>query len=218
LEFRFCFRLYGIDVPFVKPYICLMTEIAAKPLRADARRNRERVLMAARTVFAEHGREAQMDDVARRAGVGVGTVYRHFPTKEALFVAIIVERLRGVGEVARELAQGPDAGKGFFAFFERMVRDASLNKALFDALAASGGFNQELTAEARQVMMTGLGDLLDKAQAAGEVRADLTAADVKTLMVGCLTMARQGTTDPGLIVGVVCDGMRPVSPVRTPEG
>jgi hypothetical protein len=66
-------------------------------------------------------------------------------------------------------------------------------------------------------MMTGLGDLLVKAQAAGEVRADLTAADVKTLMVGCLAMARQGTTDPGLIVGVVCDGMRPVSPGRTPE-
>jgi AcrR family transcriptional regulator len=191
--------------------------VAGRPLRADARRNRARVLEVAQQVFAEEGLAVPIDEIARRAGVGVGTVYRHFPTKEALFVAIIVERLRGVGEVAKELAQGPDAGKGFFAFFDRMVRDASLNKALFDALAASGGFNQELTAEARQVMMTGLGDLLDKAQAAGEVRADLTAADVKTLMVGCLTMARQGTTDPGLIVGVVCDGMRPVSPVRTPE-
>jgi len=194
-----------------------VSEVVEKPLRADARRNREKVLEAARAVFADQGVDAQMDDVARRADVGVGTVYRHFPTKDALFVAIIQERLRSVGEVARKLAEGPAAGRAFFGFFERMVRDASLNKALFDALAASGGFNQELTAEARQVMMTGLGDLLDKAQAAGEVRADLTAADVKTLMVGCLTMARQGTTDPGLIVGVVCDGMRPVSPVRTPE-
>ncbi|MBB5891167.1 TetR/AcrR family transcriptional regulator [Kutzneria kofuensis] len=192
--------------------------VAGRPLRADARRNRARVLEVAQQVFAEEGLAVPIDEIARRAGVGVGTVYRHFPTKDALFEAIIVERLRGVGEAAHELAQGPDAGRGFFAFFELMVRDASLNKALFDALAASGSFNQELTSEARQVMMTGLGELLAKAQEAGEVRADLTAADVKTFMVGCLAMARQGTADPGLIVGVVCDGMRPVSPVRTPEG
>ena len=191
--------------------------VAGRPLRADARRNRARVLEVAQQVFAEEGLAVPIDEIARRAGVGVGTVYRHFPTKDALFVAIIQERLRSVGEVARKLAEGPAAGRAFFGFFERMVRDASLNKALFDALAAGGGFNQELTAEARQVMMTGLGDLLAKAQEAGEVRSDLTAADVKTLMVGCLSMARQGTADPGLMVGVVCAGMRPVSPVRTPE-
>ncbi|EWM13383.1 transcriptional regulator, TetR family [Kutzneria sp. 744] len=186
-------------------------------MRADARRNRARVLEVAQQVFAEEGLAVPIDEIARRAGVGVGTVYRHFPTKDALFVAIIQERLRSVGEVARKLAEGPAAGRAFFGFFERMVRDASLNKALFDALAAGGGLNQELTAEARQVMMTGLGDLLAKAQEAGEVRPDLTAADVKTLIVGCLSMARQGTADPGLMVGVVCAGMRPVSPVRTPE-
>ena len=71
-----------------------MTQVAGRPLRADARRNRERVLQAAREVFAEQGREAQMDDVARRAAVGVGTVYRHFPTKEALIDAIAGEALR----------------------------------------------------------------------------------------------------------------------------
>ncbi|WP_063753538.1 TetR/AcrR family transcriptional regulator [Kutzneria sp. 744] len=191
--------------------------VAGRPLRADARRNRARVLEVAQQVFAEEGLAVPIDEIARRAGVGVGTVYRHFPTKDALFVAIIQERLRSVGEVARKLAEGPAAGRAFFGFFERMVRDASLNKALFDALAAGGGLNQELTAEARQVMMTGLGDLLAKAQEAGEVRPDLTAADVKTLIVGCLSMARQGTADPGLMVGVVCAGMRPVSPVRTPE-
>ena len=128
-----------------------------------------------------------------------------------------MERLSAVGEAARQLARDPDAGKGFFGFFEHMVRDASLNKALFDALTASGSITQDLAAEARHVMMTGLGDMLAKAKEAGEVRPDLTAADVKTFMVGCLAMARQGTADPKLIVGVVCDGMRPVSPARTPE-
>ncbi len=112
--------------------------VAGRPLRADARRNRARVLEMAQQVFAEEGLAVPIDEIARRAGVGVGTVYRHFPTKDALFQAIIVERLSGVGETARKLAQGPDAGRGFFAFFEHMVRDASLNKALFDALAASG--------------------------------------------------------------------------------
>jgi AcrR family transcriptional regulator len=193
------------------------TTVAGRPLRADARRNRARVLEVAQQVFAEEGLAVPIDEIARRAGVGVGTVYRHFPTKDALFEAIIVERLRGVGEAARELAKGPAAGKGFFAFFERMVRDGSLNRALFDALAASGAVNRELTTQARQVMMTGLAELLARAQDAGEVRADLTADDVKTFMVGCLAMARQGTAAPELIVGVVCDGMRPVSPGRTPE-
>ena len=96
MEFRFRLERYGIDVPVVKPYSRHMSQLAPRPLRADARRNRERVLTAAQVVFAEHGREAQMDDVARRAGVGVGTVYRHFPTKEALIEALAVDRFERI--------------------------------------------------------------------------------------------------------------------------
>src|SRR3954447_1983018 len=77
-EFRFHSARYGVDVPFVKPYIRRVTNVADRPLRADARRNRERVLPAARAVLGEEAREAQMDDAPRRAAVGVGTVYRHF--------------------------------------------------------------------------------------------------------------------------------------------
>src|ERR1044071_6160977 len=80
-----------------------MSRVAAteeRPLRADARRNREKVLAAARAVFSEHGREAQMDDVARRAGVGVGTVYRHFPTKEALIEALMVDSFKSIAAEA----------------------------------------------------------------------------------------------------------------------
>src|SRR3954454_9994861 len=85
-----------------------MTQVAGRPLRADARRNRERVLTAAREVFAEHGREAQMDDVARRAAVGVGTVYRHFPTKEALIDALVAEAFERLLGVAKEQARRDD--------------------------------------------------------------------------------------------------------------
>ena len=80
-----------------------MSELAEKPLRADARRNREKVLAAARAVFAEQGVDAQMDDVARRADVGVGTVYRHFPTKDALLNALTDELFAVIAAHAREL-------------------------------------------------------------------------------------------------------------------
>ena len=85
-----------------------MSQVADRPLRADARRNRERVIAAARAVFAEHGRDAQMDDVARRAGVGVGTVYRHFPTKEALLVALALDAFERVVAEARRALENPD--------------------------------------------------------------------------------------------------------------
>src|SRR6266542_643375 len=91
-----------------------MTQVAGRPLRADARRNRERVLTAAREVFAEQGRDAQMDDVARRAMVGVGTVYRHFPTKEALIDAIAAEAFERLLTAAQEqLARTDDPWDSF---------------------------------------------------------------------------------------------------------
>src|SRR3954467_1980082 len=107
-EFRFRFERYGIDVPFVKPYSRRMSIAAQRPLRADARRNRERVLTAARAVFAAQGHEAQMDDVARQAEVGVGTVYRHFPTKEALIEALALEAFAHGAASAREALEIAD--------------------------------------------------------------------------------------------------------------
>src|SRR5687768_11863989 len=96
----------------------------ARPLRADARRNRERVIKAARAVFAEQGRDAQVDDVARRAKVGVGTVYRHFPTKEALLEALVRDRFAQLAEWALEALEEEDA----WAAFERVVwRGAELH-------------------------------------------------------------------------------------------
>src|SRR5687768_10426070 len=101
MEFRFRLERYGVEVPFVNPYSRDMSVPTERPLRADARRNRERVLEGARAVFAEHGRDAQMDDVAKRAGVGVGTVYRHFPTKEALVSALALSLFEQVLASAR---------------------------------------------------------------------------------------------------------------------
>lgn len=184
------------------------TTAGGKPLRADARRNRERVLAVALEVFAEEGLAVPIDEIARRAGVGVGTVYRHYPTKEALFEAIIVDRVQRVGDEARQLAGSADPGAAFFDFFARMVRDATVNKALFDALAATSGFDHDTAADASTAMMDGLAALLRSAQAVGAVRKDLDVAGMKALIVGCLTMERLGTAEPGLMLAVVCDGMR----------
>ncbi|GAA0627591.1 TetR/AcrR family transcriptional regulator [Kutzneria viridogrisea] len=181
---------------------------SGKPLRADARRNRARVLAVAQDVFEEEGLAVPIDEIARRAGVGVGTVYRHFPTKESLFEAIVVDRLQRIGSQARELAGAEDPGAAFFEFFARMVRDATLNRALSDALAATTDFDELATTEASRSMMEGLGELLRQAQRSGAVRPDIGVAEVKALIVGCLSMRRHSADQPELVVSVVCDGMR----------
>src|SRR5437016_3198358 len=94
---------------------------AAKPLRADARRNRARVLEVATAAFTTEGLSVQIDEIARRAGLGVGTVYRHFPTKEALFEAIVLSWIEELVADARERTEHPDAEQAFFGFFRLMI-------------------------------------------------------------------------------------------------
>jgi AcrR family transcriptional regulator len=158
-----------------------MTDIATKPLRADARRNRERVLTAARAVFAEHGREAQMDDVARRAGVGVGTVYRHFPTKEALVNALALDLFEGLISAAREALEIEDPWEAFthalWAGGHLLASDRAFTEI---ASQTEMPISPELAAE-----LTGLFErLVRRAQDAGVLRTDLVFDDVPMFMCG----------------------------------
>ncbi|WP_163569095.1 TetR/AcrR family transcriptional regulator [Fodinicola feengrottensis] len=176
-------------------------------MRADARRNRLRVLAAAEEVFAEQGLAVPLDEIARRAGVGAGTVYRHFPTKEALFEAVVAERVQGLLGDGEALLATPDAGAAFFEFFTRKIEQASLNKALVDALELSSGYGFRGGSE--QIWKVA-GQLLRRAQAAGAVRPDLDLDDVWALLFGCLR-AKDQLPDPsrvGHLVTVVTDGMR----------
>ena len=151
-----------------------------KPLRADARRNRERILKAARAVFADQGIEAQIDDVAKRAKVGVGTVYRHFPTKEALLDAVVRERFDEIAGYAREALEREDAWE---AFCELAWRSAERN-------AGDRAFNEILagTDQSHIVEETGLAastaELMQRAKAQGKLRADADLLDVKIMMCG----------------------------------
>lgn len=174
-------------------------------LRADARRNRTRVLDVAERTFAERGLSAPIDEIARRAGVGVGTVYRHFPTKETLFAAIVTERVRRLAEYARDLTDSDDPGGAFFDFFVHLVQQAILNKALFEALSEAAGLEIGEGSDVTRELADAEGALLTRVQRAGAVRGDIDVADVKALMKGCLAAESDA---PGRVIAVVRDGLR----------
>ncbi|GAA2412860.1 TetR/AcrR family transcriptional regulator [Actinomadura vinacea] len=174
-------------------------------LRADARRNRDRVLIAAQEAFAEAGMLVPLDEIARRAQVGAGTVYRHFATKEALFAEVVADRIRQIVAEARSLADADDPGEAFYGFFAKVVERAAFNRAVCECLQDEVG-----VVRLRDDFDVALVDLLRRAQHAGAVRADVDLHDVRALLVGCLAMER-GRQAPGRMAALVCDALRPVT-------
>jgi AcrR family transcriptional regulator len=177
-----------------------------KPLRADARRNRARVLEVAEQTFAKRGLAVSIDEIAQQAGVGVGTIYRHFPTKEALFGAIVVDRIQRLVDEARALADADDPGEAFFRYFTHVIEEAVLNKALYEALSEEAGLETAI-GELGERLVAAQGVLLTRAQRAGAVRKDVDAGDLKALVTGCVAMESQGIV-AGRMTTVVCDGLR----------
>jgi AcrR family transcriptional regulator len=152
-----------------------------RPLRADARRNREKVLAAARAAFAEQGREAQMDDVARRAEVGVGTVYRHFPTKEALLIALAEDTFARLAERSRALLERDDAWQAFVDMLWDGGESVAADRALTEAMSMR--LSPEPCQGQRDLAVIG-GELMRRAQDAGQMRPDVVIDDVPMLMCG----------------------------------
>jgi AcrR family transcriptional regulator len=182
-----------------------------KPLRADARRNREKILEAAKACFAESGLGAQMDDVAARAGVGVGTVYRHFPTKDALVRALIVDHMESMAEIGKRfLADEPDAWKAFSGFLltaaEHKFSDRGLTQVLGNAPASAFvGIAEGET----DLAETGA-ELMRRAQEAGAVRPDARPHDIPVIMCG-LAGVRESSWGPSAwrrYMGIALDGLR----------
>ncbi|HET9140925.1 helix-turn-helix domain-containing protein [Actinophytocola sp.] len=186
--------------------------MSTRPLRADAARNRARVLAAAQEAFAAEGLAVPLDDIARRAGVGAGTVYRHFPTKEALFEAVILDRLTRFVEHARSLATAGDAGAAFFDFLRLLITGAQSSKDLADALAGTGLAAPGLITSAKQALYEAGQTLLERAQQAGGVRDDVDIAAVMALFTGATTALLQRPDDPALhqmVFAVLHDGLQP---------
>jgi AcrR family transcriptional regulator len=182
----------------------------AKPLRADAARNRARVLEVAYDTFAAEGLSVPIDEIARRAEVGAGTVYRHFPTKEDLFRAVVESRLQHLIEEGRALLDDPGPGEALFAFLRSMVLDwGATDQGLVDALAGLGIDVDSVAPDADDAFRGLLGELLAAAQGAGTVRADVDVPEIKALMVGCQAMQGYDTARAARVTDVVIDGLRP---------
>ena len=151
-------------------------------LRADARRNRERILAAAREQFADHGLDVHMEQIARGAGVGVGTVYRHFPAKEDLLQALADERFARFAELARAGLEDADPWNGFCELMHESARIVAEDRGLSEAMDQLPDL---CTAAAAKVGLLELvSGLIERAKASGAMRADFTAADVPSMMRG----------------------------------
>jgi AcrR family transcriptional regulator len=184
--------------------------VPAKPLRADAARNRARVLETAYETFAAEGLSVPIDEIARRAGVGAGTVYRHFPTKEDLFAAVVESRLRQIIAAGHALLDDPGPGEALFAFLRSMVLEfGATDQGLVDALGGMGIDVDSAAPEAEDAFRALLGVLLAAAQGAGTVRADVDVPEIKALLVGCQAMQGYDTARAARVTDVVIDGLRP---------
>lgn len=181
----------------------------ARPIRADARRNRQRILEAAAATFAAEGIGVPVDVVAERAGVGIGTLYRHFPTKEALFEAIVVDRIDSLLTSAAAPSQGGDAADDLFAFLARMSADVCAKRDLMDALAQAG-FDLKAKCGAKfDELKTAIDALRQRAVDEGTVRDDVGTDEIISLVVGvCMGSGTSGPHPAEPLVRVVCDGLR----------
>jgi AcrR family transcriptional regulator len=185
-----------------------IAEVTTKPLRADARRNREKVLEAAREAFAAHGAEAQIDDVARRACVGVGTVYRHFPTKEALLNALVEVTFESIAARSRPLLELDDPWEAFAT----MLRDAAASLAGDRALTEAMTLRAPSAECPGQVELAGIAaELMRRAQEAGRMRPDVMVEDIPMLMCGLGSATSRPHPCPNSWrrhLGVLLDGLR----------
>lgn len=180
-------------------------------MRADARRNRDAVLTAATAAFAENGVGSPLEDIARKAGVGIGTLYRHFPTREELVFGVYQREVEQLCESATTLAGELEPAEALREWMRRFVLYAATKRGLIGMLRTMMTDRTELFAETRVRIRDAANLLLTSAAAAGEIRGDITAEDL-TRSIGGICMASDGPvwspTNAGRLVDLVFDGLR----------
>jgi AcrR family transcriptional regulator len=182
-------------------------QLPQRPQRADARRNYEALLLAARDVFSEDGAEATMDDIARRAQLGIGTLYRHFPTRQHLLEAVYVDEFEAISRRADDLSALPP-WDALVAWLREFVRYAATKRALAQEMLTSIDRDAEVFRASREAI-TGAGDmLLGRAQAAGVARADAQWLDIGRLIGGIASAAGDDAEQVERLLDIVLDGLR----------
>jgi AcrR family transcriptional regulator len=185
------------------------TTASTRPQRADARRNRERILAAARELFAEDGQGTQMDDIARRAAVGVGTVYRHFPTKDALIGELVRAKLLHHAERARAWHDDADGWVAFEGFVREAVQEMAADASQQRMMWVANEVALEYAVDAREALQEAAGRLIERAQRSGEMRLDFSVDDMPTVMCAIGSVMSAPTVKRyDRLVDFVLDGLR----------
>jgi AcrR family transcriptional regulator len=186
--------------------------------RADAVRNRERVLEAAKTVFSAGGPDASLEAVARRASVGIGTLYRHFPTREALFEAVYRREVQQLSELAEQLKSEATPVEALRRWLRSNVEFVATKKGMLAALALTVHSSSDLYAHTFERLTKAVGALLDRAVAAGEIRADISPEDLLRALVGMCYMHDQPGWQKSVLrlVDVFVDGLRVQTSIDKP--
>lgn len=178
-----------------------------RPLRADAQRNRDLLLAAARVAFTEHGSGASLEDIARRAGVGVGTLYRHFPNRQSLIEAVYVEEVEALCRSAADTA-GLSSWDALAQWLNRFVDYVATKKALLEEMMATIGQDAQVFRTCHDAIFAAGGPLLDRAMADGAVRPDAEFIDVIRMVSGVTMIRNASPDDVRRVLSLAMDGLR----------
>ena len=180
----------------------------APKLRADAARNRAKLVSTARAVFTEHGGDASLEQIAKAAEVGIGTLYRHFPTRLDLLEAVYRDEVDVLRETAEKVVPNHSPAEALELWLIAFVEYAATKKHIFTELVEAVGRESELMTHSRAIIFGNAEQLVTAAQEAGEIRADVTSADVLRLVGGCTMMPNFDRDQTRRILTVVMDGLR----------
>jgi AcrR family transcriptional regulator len=183
-----------------------------RPMRADARRNRERLVAAAREVFTEQGVAASMEAIARQAGVGVGTLYRHFPTRLDVVEAVYQDDVQELADAAQRAVSTLEPSAAVDAFFDAFLRYASTKKTLLAELRQAFEKNPALRSRARETIDASFDLVIERAKQAGVVRNDVDGADAVQLIAPICTNDSLSPDQTKRLLGMILDGLRTTSP------
>jgi AcrR family transcriptional regulator len=184
------------------------TDLLTRPKRADARRNYDKVLAAAREAFAEGGESTALEEIARRAGVGIGTLYRNFPNRQALLETLYLEEVEGICRMAEEQRESADPWEALTSWFERFIGYIATKQALAAELTNYLDRDAQLFKSSRAALWAAGEPLLTRAQEAGVARPDAEIGDVMHMVMG---IAKVPAADPGQttrLVRMALDGLR----------
>nr|WP_242606659.1 TetR/AcrR family transcriptional regulator [Protofrankia symbiont of Coriaria ruscifolia] len=193
--------------------------MADRPLRRDAERNRQRILAAARELFAQRGLEITLDDIAHHAGLGVGTVYRRFSSREHLVEALFEEKIDHVVKTADDAVRQADSWQGLIGFLTSMAEQLAGDRGLHE-IVVSSAYGRDRIARARERMIPVVGQLVARAQADGYLRADVEPTDIALIQVMIGTVAEYSQHVQPLLwrryLTIMLDGLRPHRERPTP--